>query len=599
MTTTQSQTQASTQSAPATWSAVLPDALLTLSLGALELPLATIVALAGAGMHTVADVLRAPAEALVAGGPLAHGRAQDVAYALQRALAEGLAPRQLTASDWPTLRNQLLAPLGELERRWFEEIVGVVGEPPTASTLARRLGITIATLNERADRLRAAFGTLAPDLVERLHHEAATDLRANDGVMQVVHAAVDSIVHRLARSAPEPGFGVRLVAFLFPQECCQARGALFAMTPRRHRRLLRLLPNLVAPRRLPKPVDELLEELRALDLPTARGILVHVLRANLRIAIELDPEVGEVAVADPRTPTARLAELLEEVRKPMSATDLACAYRERYRTGSVRLVRRLLMERGLFLRIGEDLWALRRDHETALAAAAPLVDRIARRLCAMGGRQRVLDLLDEDDAHGEPTLHYVLDGLADDPRVRLLGRGDACPASHRQSLVMTRLLESFRRAGGDVLLEQLAAAHPALAARIVAAGGEPGAAQAIANVPYGWITTEPAGDVFRIGDQAAVIPSLAGEGMAIALASGIAAGEAIAQGLDAARFQRRLARRAWLPVRVAGAIARAGTGGAGGGLVVGTAALLPGLPALAARLSRMGEGQLYTKARRC
>jgi len=156
-------------------------------------------------------------------------------------------------------------------------------------------------------------------------------------------------------------------------------------------------------------------------------------------------------------------------------------------------------------------------------------------------------------------------------------------------------------AGGDpqVLLEQLAAAHPALAARIVAAGGEPGAAQAIANVPYGWITTEPAGDVFRIGDQAAVIPSLAGEGMAIALASGIAAGEAIAQGLDAARFQRRLARRAWLPVRVAGAIARAGTGGAGGGLVVGTAALLPGLPALAARLSRMGKGQLYTKARRC
>jgi flavin-dependent dehydrogenase len=156
-------------------------------------------------------------------------------------------------------------------------------------------------------------------------------------------------------------------------------------------------------------------------------------------------------------------------------------------------------------------------------------------------------------------------------------------------------------AGGDpqALLERLAAAHSALEARITAAGGEPGAAQAVANVPYGWITTEPAGDVFRIGDQAAVIPSLAGEGMAIALASGIAAGEAVAQGLDAARFQRRLARRAWLPVRVAGAIAQAGTGGVGGGLVVRTAALLPGLPVLAARLSRMGEGRHYTKARRC
>jgi flavin-dependent dehydrogenase len=151
-------------------------------------------------------------------------------------------------------------------------------------------------------------------------------------------------------------------------------------------------------------------------------------------------------------------------------------------------------------------------------------------------------------------------------------------------------------AGGDpqALLERLAAAHPALAARIVAAGSEPGAAQAIANVPYGWITTEPAGDVFRIGDQAAVIPSLAGEGMAIALASGIASGMAVARGLDAARFQRRLARRAWLPVRVAGAIAQAGTGGTGGGMVVRAAGLLPGLPALAARLSRMGEGRLYS-----
>ena len=441
------------------WTAVLPEPLLSLQLGALELPLATVVALAGAGMQTVADVLAAPVEALAGRGPLAQGRAQDVALALQRALAEGLAPRQLTASDWPTLRTQLLAPLGELERRWFEEIVGLVGEPPNAATLARQLGITVATLNERADRLRAAFSALAPDLVERLHHEASMDLRANDGVMQVVHAAVDSIVHRLARSAPEPGFGLRLVAFLFPQECCQSHGALFAMTPRRHRRLLRLLPGLVPPRRLPKPLDELLEELRALDLPTTRGVLVHVLRANMRVAIELDAEVGEVAVADPRSPTARLAELLADARGPRPAADLASAYRERYRAGSTKLVRRLLRERGLFLRIGEDLWALRRDHEAALAAAATLVDRVARRLCAIGGRQRVSELI-EDGETDERTQYYVLDGLADDPRVRLLGRGDACPATHRQSLVMTKLLEAFRRAGGDVVLDRFLANQP-------------------------------------------------------------------------------------------------------------------------------------------
>ncbi|MFO0278079.1 MAG: hypothetical protein ACK533_12445, partial [Planctomycetota bacterium] len=225
------------------------------------------------------------------------------------------------------------------------------------------------------------------------------------------------------------------------------------------RRLLRLLPGLVPPRRLPKPLDELLEELRALDLPTTRGVLVHVLRANMRVAIELDAEVGEVAVADPRTPTARLAELLADARGPRPAADLASAYRERYRAGSTKLVRRLLRERGLFLRIGEDLWALRRDHEAALAAAATLVDRVARRLCAIGGRQRVSELI-EDGETDERTQYYVLDGLADDPRVRLLGRGDACPATHRQSLVMTKLLEAFRRAGGDVVLDRFLANQP-------------------------------------------------------------------------------------------------------------------------------------------
>lgn len=48
----------------------------------------------------------------------------------------------------------------------------------------------------------------------------------------------------------------------------------------------------------------------------------------------------------------------------------------------------------------------------------------------------------------------------------------------------------------------------------------------IGAVPYGWSATETHGGVFRLGDQAAVIPSLAGEGIDIALASGIAAGRA-------------------------------------------------------------------------
>jgi len=70
-----------------------------------------------------------------------------------------------------------------------------------------------------------------------------------------------------------------------------------------------------------------------------------------------------------------------------------------------------------------------------------------------------------------------------------------------------------------------------------------------------------AGEVglFRLGDQAGVIPSLAGEGMGIAIASGIRAANAYAAGgVEAAiRFQARLARDLARPIGIAGLI-RAG-----------------------------------------
>jgi len=104
------------------------------------------------------------------------------------------------------------------------------------------------------------------------------------------------------------------------------------------------------------------------------------------------------------------------------------------------------------------------------------------------------------------------------------------------------------------LLAGLAAGHPHLALRL-----EPGWREAtfetIGSVPYGWSaeTSEPG--VFRLGDQAAVIPSLAGEGIDIALASGIAAAEAwLAGGAAAApAYQQALHRRVKRPLLWAGA----------------------------------------------
>jgi flavin-dependent dehydrogenase len=104
------------------------------------------------------------------------------------------------------------------------------------------------------------------------------------------------------------------------------------------------------------------------------------------------------------------------------------------------------------------------------------------------------------------------------------------------------------------LLARLAAGHPHFALRL-----EPGWREArvdtIGSVPYGWSAEATEPGVFRLGDQAAVIPSLAGEGIDIALASGIAAAEAWLEGGDAAApaYQQALQTRVRGPLMWAGA----------------------------------------------
>ena len=80
---------------------------------------------------------------------------------------------------------------------------------------------------------------------------------------------------------------------------------------------------------------------------------------------------------------------------------------------------------------------------------------------------------------------------------------------------------------------------------------------AIAGMPYGYIA-KPKGyaglfrpGLFRLGDQAGVIPSFAGAGIAIALASGEAAARCYMSDGDATHFQQRLAHSLTRPIALA------------------------------------------------
>jgi flavin-dependent dehydrogenase len=103
-------------------------------------------------------------------------------------------------------------------------------------------------------------------------------------------------------------------------------------------------------------------------------------------------------------------------------------------------------------------------------------------------------------------------------------------------------------AGGqpEQLLARLAEESPRLADRLATPALTP--FQAVAAVPYGWRASHGTPGLFRLGDQAGVIASLAGDGVAIALTSGWSAAAAWLAGGSAAapdwqgRFARQLRR---------------------------------------------------------
>lgn len=164
------------------------------------------------------------------------------------------------------------------------------------------------------------------------------------------------------------------------------------------------------------------------------------------------------------------------------------------------------------------------------------------------------------------------------------GSGNLCMAVRRSRL---------HAAGSPAaLLAELASELPRLGERLAASS--PGAADAVANVPYGWRATSGTAGLFRLGDQAAVIPSLAGEGMGIAIASGAAAASAYLDGGPAAsvRYQRDFARATRLPVGVATAAWHLAERPALAAPALALASLQPAFIDVLARLTRIGDAAI-------
>ena len=131
-------------------------------------------------------------------------------------------------------------------------------------------------------------------------------------------------------------------------------------------------------------------------------------------------------------------------------------------------------------------------------------------------------------------------------------------------------------AGGSALAERLLRdLRPGLARPLVVAG-----------VPYGFLHRGNGAEPFRIGDQSAVIPSFCGDGVAMALGSGLAAAEALGRGVPAAPYHAARAAGLAGGMRLAGFMALLAARAPS--LMVRGVALAPGAARWVARRTRLG-----------
>ncbi|TDT41739.1 flavin-dependent dehydrogenase [Halospina denitrificans] len=140
------------------------------------------------------------------------------------------------------------------------------------------------------------------------------------------------------------------------------------------------------------------------------------------------------------------------------------------------------------------------------------------------------------------------------------------------------------------LLEELLRTCPHLQRRLSNATPLLSQPLTIYRVPYGFVYNPPAnsaGNIYRLGDQVGVISSFSGDGMGIALHSGVVAATHYLAGLDAGSYHRRIRHDIASQIWRAGLLYRASRWAPSQRLLMGWTRLMPRSLRLAASLTRI------------
>jgi flavin-dependent dehydrogenase len=159
-------------------------------------------------------------------------------------------------------------------------------------------------------------------------------------------------------------------------------------------------------------------------------------------------------------------------------------------------------------------------------------------------------------------------------------------------VVRRKILRSL--GGWDELLQSMRNQLPALHDRLANAAPCWQKPLAISPIPYGHLGG-PANGVWRVGDQAAVIPSFTGDGMSIALHSGVLAAEMYLDGKSPDHYLLRVADQLRTGMRFASGLSRAMVTPVARTLAPILLSLVPGAMARIAHSTRIPECALLTR----
>lgn len=424
---------------------VLPARLLQLPLEALSLQPGLLEALHDLELQTVGDTLHAPG--LGDRPEIGALGLADLREALDTLLRAGL-DQVATGSyrSFAQLTAALLATLS-LEAQDLLRLTIGLGRPPLKlKQLARRRHTTVPQIRSALDGVRRRLLTRASTLLRPMRTEAQDALDQHEGVVTPDCLEPGTALYEGAHESSDSVLPLRLLCFCYPTEFYLQGNVLTRTAPSAVRTLRRRLHHATRPAYLPTTVSELEQRLATNGHDAEHGLVLHVL-LELGLSISHDPDRQCLVVAR-RNPVAdRIAEILEELERPLALEDLVFHYRDRHRSCHQGRLLWHLRADARMVEIRPNVWGTQSMFATELAQVKPEVERIADAIRASGHRCAVRDLVSED-AVGAACL--ITSCLRRDPTLRDLGRGEFCPADQQMSGVMQEIHGALTRAMGEL-----------------------------------------------------------------------------------------------------------------------------------------------------